>query len=69
MNQINSLNTKNDEIKSKYEKQLKNNLDLKKQQDKILSKKGEKGKEEDKVKLLEFQLDQTLVSLDSVKED
>jgi len=69
MNQINSLNTKNDEIKSKYEKELNNNLDLKKQQNKIPSKKGEKGKEEDKVKLLEFQLDQTLVSLDSVKED
>ena len=47
MNQINSLNTKNDEIKSKYEKELNNNLDLKKQQNKIPSKKGEKGKEED----------------------
>lgn len=60
LNQINNLNVNNNEIKSKYEKQLKTNLDLKRQQEKLnsVNRKSEKDDSE-KVKSLEFQLDQT----------
>jgi len=69
-NQINELNSTNLEIKSKYERQLRSNLDLKKQQEKISvnNKKIDKN-DSDKVKSLEFELDQTLIALDSLKED
>jgi len=70
LNQINHLNANYNDIKSKYEKQLKTNLDLKRQQEKLhsINRKSEKD-DSDKVKTLEFQLDQTLVTLDSMKED
>lgn len=69
LNQINNLNVNNNEIKSKYEKQLKTNLDLKRQQEKLNSVNKSEKDDSEKVKSLEFQLDQTLVTLDSMKED
>jgi len=59
LNQINNLNVNNNEIKSKYEKQLKTNLDLKRQQEKLNSVNKSEKDDSEKVKSLEFQLDQT----------